>query len=828
MRHSKQKVTSNIFKSFLLFMFSFVMAQSAYSQALGSISGTILQKSNQQSLVGANVIVSGTSISTVTDSIGRFTLKNIPVKTYNILASAIGFKTLTQYNIVVKSGNESVFTFELEEESTALNEVVIKNNKRSVRAATLETPLSVQKLTTEEIRSNPGGSFDISKVIQTLPGVGGGQGGGTFRNDIIIRGGAPNENVFYLDGIEIPVINHFQTQGGSGGPQGILNVFFIEDVKLSSSAFDARYDNALSSVFQFKQKVGNANKFQGNVRASILESAVTLEGPLSQNKKTTFLLSARKSYFKPFFNNVLDAPFLPNYSDFQTKITSRINNKTTLTFIGIGAIDDFKFVAAKDITPEKLYQINSNATIQQWNYTIGVALKRSMENGFWNLALSRTTFNNQLQKYEDNENPTPESQTLKYVSSETETKLRFDINKNINDWKVAYGASAQLAEYENNTFVVLQKEVRDNSNTIVQSQINQNFNSPLNPFTRLGAFVQVGKRIFENQLGISGGIRTDMNTFTKNGMNGLQTLSPRVSLSYIMADKWTANASTGIYYKLPIYTILGYADNNGVLANQDANYTRATHYTAGFEFLPNDGLRFTIEGFYKKYGNVAVSDKDGISLANLGTNFTALGNEDVTTNGKGRTYGIEFFAQKKLTDRFFGILSYTYYRTLYSGTTSQLIASSWDNQHLLSVTWGYKFEKNWELGLKFRYQGGTPYTPFDEDASRLNYLSQGTGTLDFTKLNSQRLGGFNSSDVRIDKKFNFKKMSVDLFLDVTNWYASKNPVIPEYTWARTADNRTFQTTDGMAIKADGSNAIVTRVKNDDPQVIPTLGVIVEF
>jgi len=815
------------FKKFILSIILCLVVTSVFSQKIGSVSGTIMQKNNQQSLFGANVNIVGTNLSAAADSNGRFRILNIPVKTYNLVVSSVGFKTFTLYNIVVNSGNENVFNIELEEDAFGLGEVIVTVNKRSVIAASLETPLSVQRLTTEEIRSNPGGNFDISKVIQTLPGVGGGQGGGTFRNDIIIRGGASNENVFYLDGIEIPVINHFQTQGSSGGPQGILNVFFIEDVKLSSSAFDARYDNALSSVFQFKQKVGNANKFQGNARASISESAITLEGPLSKNKKTTFLASARKSYFQLLFQ-ALDLPFLPDFWDFQTKITHKINDKMTLNFIGIGAIDDFKFVPIKDATPEKLYQVSSSAAIQQWNYTVGASLRKSLSNGFWNLALSRTRFNNNLQKFEDNENPTEASRTLDFVSNETENKLRFDINKFKNGWKLSYGASTQLAEYDNNTFAVIQKEVRNASNIIVQPGINQNFSSPLDPFLRFGAFVQISKRAMNDRLGISGGLRTDMNTFTTEGMNGLQTLSPRISFSYVLADKWTANASTGIYYKLPVYTILGYADNNNVLVNQNAKYTRSTHYTSGFEFLPNEGLRFTLEGFYKQYGNVAVSARDGISLANLGTDFTALGSEAVNTNGKGKAYGIEFFVQKKLTDNFFGILSYTYYRSLYSGTDNKLIASSWDNQQLLSVTAGYKFPRNWELGLKFRYQGGAPFTPFDETASRLNFTSQGRGTLDFARLNTQRLGGFNSSDVRIDKKINFRKLTIDLFLDVTNWYVSRNPVIPEYTWQRTADNRTFKTTDGLAIKADGSNTIPANVKNDDPSVIPSLGVIIEF
>ena len=496
--------------------------------------------------------------------------------------------------------------------------------------------------------------------------------------------------------------------------------------------------------------------------------------------------------------------------------------------MGIGAIDEFRFEAPKDATPEKLYTINSNVLVNQWNYTVGASLKRNIPNGYWNLALSRNYFNNDIEKYEDNQNPTAANKTLDVVSAEAETKLRFDVNKSIDGWKIAYGASGQLADYANKTYSVIRKEIRDAGGNILQPAVIVNFNSPLNTFLKLGAFVQAGKRFAENRIGISAGIRTDMNTFTSGGMNGLQTLSPSISLSYVLADKFTWNSSAGIYYKIPPYTILGFADNNNVPVNKNARYQRSTHYTTGFEYLPNDGLRFTVEGFYKQYSHVPVSVLNGISLANLGTDFTLLGNEAVTTNGKGKAYGVEFFAQKKLTRNFFGILSYTFYRSLYSGSNGKYIASSWDNRHLVSVTWGYKFPRNWELGLKFRYQGGAPYTAFDETLSRLNYLSQGVGTLNYAQLNSNRLSGFNSSDVRIDKKWNLKKITIDLFLDVTNWYVAKNPAIPEYTFKRNAANTAFETTDGLPVKADGSNAIPTRVKNDDPFVTPTLGVSIEF
>ncbi len=811
----------------LLVLSFLAFAVPLFAQNTGGITGKVLDKNTQQPMEAVNIQVDGTSRGTSSDSAGYFHITNIPVGTYSVLFSSLGYKTYTLFNIVITSGNENNYTIELEEEISTLSEIVVRGTTRTVKAATIETPLSVQKVTTEEIRSNPGGNFDISKVIQTLPGVGGGAGGGNFRNDIIIRGGAPNENVFYLDGIEVPVINHFQTQGSSGGPQGILNVSFIEEVKLASSAFDAKYDNAVSSVFQFKQKNGNPNQFQGNTRLSATEFAATLEGPISREKGSTFLVSARRSYLQ-FLFQAIDLPIRPNFWDFQTKFNYPLDARTTLTFIGMGAIDEFSFAAPKKSTPEKLYVINSNANINQWNYTTGVSLKRLLKKGYLNLALSRTAFDNDIVKFEDNQNPESGNQTLDLNSRETENKLRLDVNKNLGKWKLAYGASVQSASYLNKTFAVLRKEIRDEDNVIVQPGVTVNFESPLDPFIRIGAFIQAGKRFFSDRIGVSGGLRTDMNTFTTGAMNPFNTLSPRISLSYTLTDTWTLNASAGKYYKLAPYTILGFADNQNRLVNRDADYLSSTHYATGLEFIPAEDLRFTLEGFYKKYAQVPVSVRSGISLSNLGRDFSVLGNEAVITNGNGKAYGIEFFAQKKLTERFFGILSYTWFHSQYSGADGIFYPSSWDNRHLLSLTWGYKFKRNWELGLKFRYQGGAPYTPFDETASRLNYLSQGTGTLDYSMINSQRLNAFNSSDIRIDKKWNFKHTTLDLFVDVTNWYVARNPEIPEYTFRRNEDNTGFLTTDGNSIKPDGSNAIPTRVKNDDPFFTPTIGFIVEF
>lgn len=806
-------------------LFVFLGSIQVFAQGGGILSGTVVDKNTQRPLPGMTIRLDPAGRTSLADSSGNFRFTALTPGSYTVIVSGINYVTRIFNNIQVTSGNENTISAEMEPAVKSLDSVVVSTRRNTARASSLETPLSVQRLTVEEIKRNPGGNFDISKVIQSLPGVGGGVGGGGFRNDLVIRGGSPGENVYYLDGIEVPVINHFGTQGSGGGPQGILNVNFIEDVKISTSAFDARFDNALSSVLQFKQKPGNSTRTQGNILLSATELALTFDGPIS--KKTTYLASVRRSYLQLLFK-AIDLPIRPNYWDFQFKITSKINKKTTLSVLGIGAIDEFRFAAPKEASPEKLYVLNSNPIINQWNYTVGMNLKKLVNRGFWNLALSRNTLQNSVKKYEDNENPLPGTQTLLTDSRETENKLRFDMTKNQNDWKISYGASMQWVDFNNDFFSVVRKEIRDGNGVLLQPALRVNSFTQTD-FLRYGAFLQLSRRLFDDRLAISAGLRADGNSLSNSESNPLKQLSPRVSVSYALTDKVNLSVSAGTYYKLPAYTQLAFKQiNNTTETFNPGEYIRSTHYVAGFEYIPDNALRFTVEGFYKKYSNYPVSLIDGVSLANKGTEFGSVGNEPLLQNGKGRAYGVEFFAQKKLTKRFFGIMSYTYYRSEFTGLSGSYIPASWDNHHLLSLTMGYKFGRNWELGLKFRYQGAAPYTPFDLNASRLNYLSQGVGILNFGLYNQERLPAFHASDIRIDKKWNMKRFTINIFLDINNWYGAKSYGNPQYTFRRNEANTAFLTTDGAALKADGSNAIPLILPNDDVRFTPTFGFIIEF
>lgn len=786
------------------------------------IRGSVKDKNTQEAIVGAIVSVEGTSLGVSSDLEGNYKLE-IPVGTYRLKASYIGYLALIKENVILTSGNAQIVNFEIESVANELQEVSVTFEKgKSAVATDMITPLSVQQLTTEEIKSNPGGNFDVSRVIQTLPGVGG-SGGGAARNDIIIRGGAPNENVYYLDGIEIPVLNHFQTQGSSGGATGILNVSFIEDVKLSSSAFDARYDNALASTFIIRQREGNPEKLSGNFRLSGTEAALTMEGPIS--KKTNFLASARRSYLQYLFQ-ALDLPIRPNYWDFQYKLNHKFNEKTTLTAIGVGAIDEFAFATPKKSTPENIYITRSLPYINQWNYTTGFALKHLVNKGFWNITLSRNMFNNALDKFED-PNKIEEKRTFKLRSQEIENKFRFDINKYLSGWKISGGVMAQYVKYNTALYSQVTNAVTDSAGNQIIPPVKVNFQNAIE-FFKYGAFSTVSKNLFNEKLLMSFGLRTDMNSFMKDGNNPLNTLSPRLSFAYHLLPKIDITASVGSYYKIPTYTSLGFKDAQGTLVNRSSKYIRSDHYVAGLQFLPKESLRFTLEGFYKQYNNYPVSAANGISFANQGADFGSVGSEKILSIGKGECYGLEFFVQQKLVKNIFYVVSYTFVRSSFSGIDGKLIASSWDYQHLVSATLGYKFKANWQLGLKYRLSGGAPYTPFDPTASQQNYVLLGTGILDYSKLNTQRLSTFNQLDLRIDKKINFKRTSLDLFIDVQNATLFKQQSPPSYTFKRNADNTGFETTDGQALKIDGSNGIPVIIDNNSLSVTPTLGFIFEF
>ena len=779
----------------ILFLLLFAFSLTGFSQALGVLTGKIFEE-NQSPLFGATVVLEGTTFGAITDELGQFSIPNIPPGTYTIQAGYLGFTSQTVFNFQIKSVGTPPLNFVLLETSQALDEVVVA---LSPITRPKETPLSTQSLSAVEIANYPGSNNDVVQVAQTLPGVSPSIGG--FRNDLIIRGGAPNEVVYYLDGIEIPNINHFSTQGSAGGPVGMLNVSFISDVRLSSSAFGAQYNNPLSGVLQFTQRDVNPDGFAGNFRLSASEAALTLETPLLVNKKngevkTDVLLSVRRSYLQ-FLFELIGLPIRPDYWDYQYKLNHKIDAYNSLSFVGLGSIDEFTVALPEDPTPDQQATFDQVPFINQNSNTVGATWKRRFkdQSGFMEVSLSNNSLWNTYSEYNDNASQTE----LRFQNDalESETKLRLAVNRFAEGWKWSHGLNLQRAFYENSTL-----------NTLAAYQYNTSLD-----FLNYGLFAQGSKDFLQDRLAISFGFRMDGDTFIK-GSNLLKTFSPRASASYALTPSWKLNGTAGVYYKIPPYTMLGFQNTAQEFLNQDLDYTRSTHLVLGVEKILNPTARVSLEGFYKYYSDYPVSLEDGVSIANKGAGFEVLGNEAIASVGKGKAYGLELLWQQKLMDRFFGIFSYTYFYSTFSGLNPKVFRPSvWDSRHLASFTTGYKLPRNWEVSARHRFAAATPFVPTDIPQTAQLYPKI---VLDYDRLGSQKLDPFNQLDIRIDKKWFYKAVALDFFIEVQNALANANPQPPSYGLSRDAS--------GMPVNPRS----LFQIPLEEGSIIPSFGIVIDF
>ena len=737
------------------------------AQNNGRLTGRVIDNQNLLPLEGATVIINETTIGVITDAEGYFTINDVPPQTYNIEASFLGYDSQTKFNVIVKSVGTADLLFKLDELSESLDEVVVG---KSPFRTSKETPLSTQSLSAVEIETYPGGNNDIAKVAQSLPGISPSIGG--FRNDFIIRGGAPNETVYYLDGVEIPNINHFSTQGSAGGPVGMLNVDFVREVTLSSSAFGAEYDNPLSGVLAFEQRDGNATEMATKLRIGASEAGITLNTPLFKRDKersnTTLMLSARRSYLQ-FVFELVGLPIRPDYWDYQWKINHTIDAFNSISFIGLGSIDDFSVVAPEEFDAEQQSTIEQVPIIQQKTTTIGLSWKRKFKsgNGRMQTTLSTNRLQNVFSRFSDNENQT--GLLFENDAVEHETKLRLNVTQFLAEWKLSYGTNVQLSNYSNKTLGLLE---------------NFNYASSID-FMKYGFFGKASRSYFNEKLSLSLGLRVDADSFT-TGSTLIDNLSPRLAASYQLTSdqRWKLNASIGRYYKIPTYTMLGFQDLQGNFINKNNRYTQSDHYVFGVEYNWTPTARITVEGFIKDYSQYPVSVLDQVSLANKGGGFEVLGNEPVLDTGKGKSSGIEVLFQQKLTKNFYGVLAYTHFFSEFSRANGPLLPTVWDSRNLLSFTGGYKLKRNWEVSLRYRYAGETPYVPTDVAASLAAYPRI---VLDYNRLGDVALDAFSQGDIRIDKKWNFKRLSFNFYLEVQNFLAKAVPRPQEYGIARNED-----------------------------------------
>lgn len=742
-------------KKNVLFLLLLGLLTTVSAQPTHRIKGTVIDKASRQPLEFINVLVLGLGRGGVTDAEGHFNIGEVPPGIYRLQASAVGHKTILTPEYIV-STKDLTIQIETEENLTELEGVTVT---ASPFRRDPESPVGLRVIGLQEIEKSPGANRDISRIVQSYPGVAFSPAG--YRNDLIVRGGSPSENRFYLDGVEIPNINHFSTQGASGGPVGIINADLIREVNFYTGAFPTDRGNAMSSVLDFKLRDGDMER--NSLKATLGASEVSLASNGHIGKKTSYLVSVRQSYLQ-FLFDMLGLPFLPTFTDAQFKLKTRFNANNELTILGLGGIDNMKLNTKLDGEKAE-YILSYLPKIQQETFTLGAVYRHYAGIHVQSVVVSHSYLNNRNTKYLNNDESSADNLSLKLRSVEQETKFRIENTSTFGNWKINFGANLDYSQYTNTTF---QRVYIDEGRTF-------DYHTYLGMW-RWGIFGTINYATTDERFTASLGVRTDANNFS-SGMKGMgDQLSPRLSLSYRLTDGLYLSGNAGLYYQLPPYTGLGFKDNNGAWVNKYLRYMSVSQESLGLSWHPGNTFELSAEGFYKQYDKIPFSIADGIPLACKGNDYGVIGNEALSSTAQGRAYGIEILMKWLIAKKLNLASSFTLFKSEYrNNKQSEYIASAWDNRYIFNMSGTYNFPHNWSLGMKISCIGGAPYTPYDVEKSSLvtAWNAQGRPYYDYTKYNTGRLPAFGQLDVRVDKTFYLKRCMLGFYIDLQNVTNSK-------------------------------------------------------
>lgn len=737
----------------LLFL---LLTASASAQTL---TGRVVDATTQEALPGANVAVLGPDgallAGAATDLDGAYAIEGLAPGAYRVRATFVGYETRTQTDVVIQRSRPTFLLFELREAIAEGEEVVVTAGFFDDEP---DAPVSVAALGPEEIRRTPGGLNDVSRSLLALPGV---ASGVDNRNDLLVRGGGPSENAYFVDGIEVPQINHFATQGATGGAVGLLNVDFIREATFYTGGFPARYGDAASSVLLIENRPGSPETLAGDFTVGASESALSLDGSSGPDFNWTF--SARRSYLQ-FLFQLLDLPIRPAYWDFQSRVEYTPTQKDRLVYFGLWAVDDFDIVQPEGDDFENQEIASRVADNDQRSYTQGVSWRRLVPGGFFTTAVSRS-----FQEFRFADRDEAGDPLLSNDAEEAAWRLRTD-----GDLRLAPGLALGVGGGASRETIGSEFFQRATPATPFDEDVQ--FGTDLGLWKGFG-YGQLTARALGGRLALTGGLRADATDFLDESV----VLSPRASASYDVSERVQASAALGRFTQSPELISLA-VQEDGEYVNRGLRWIDVTQVVGGLAVTPRPSLKVSLEGYYKDYADYPVSASDPrLSLANLGGDFGFVGAEPLTSEGVGRAYGVELSAQKKLTSRWYGVGAYTLGWSEFTGADGVYRPSAWDVRHNLSLTGGVRLGP-WEVGTRLTVQSGRPFTPFDLEASAEEYALSRRGVRDLDRIGAERTPAYARWDLRVDRRFAIgSRLNGVVYLDVQNVLDRENVFALEYT-----------------------------------------------
>jgi len=683
----------------------------------GLIKGRVVDMETKAPIAGVAVSIAGTEHASVSDEAGAYALPGVPLGYYAVSFEMEGYYADSRTDIIVRSGRTTFLNVELLKVRTINEEVrVVANYFPEAPAA----PVSRTEFNPEELRRDAGSAGDISRALYVVPGI---VKADEEANDLIVRGGSPAENGFYIDNVFMPNINHFPQQGASGGNISMLNMDFIENVEVFTGGFGAAFGNRLSSVFDIAYREGNRERVNGQLNLSAIGYGAQLEGPMP-GKKGAWMLSANRSYLD-LIAKALDSDNPSDYWDINSKATYDLGGRDKLTFLAIGGSSRTEY-------ENDTRELFSYATAGlNWRHLWGDA-------GYSDTALSWSFLDGTENEYWEGEG----------VHEQYDYSNKWLTLRNVNHLRLAdghrleFGAEAQNIRFRN-------WDDFDNAETRLSG-------------TSAGAFLTYLVQLFPN-VSLSAGARVDYVPLSERFH-----LSPRLSFAWVLTKRLTMNGAYGVFYQqMPLFLI---KQDPGNASQPDP---RARHVVVGFKYLLAKDVQLTLEAYDKRYADHPMSPDYPFWFVIDDVN----GDEDRFWDygalvGEGRAYarGVELTLQKKISKKLYGLLGLTYYRARYRDLLGYWRNRLFDNRFIFCVSGGYKPSRTWEVNVRWTLAGNKAFTPVDEEMS----IKYGFPYIRLEDIMAGHLDNYQNFSFRVDKRFSFRGSNLIVFLGALNLFNHQN------------------------------------------------------
>jgi hypothetical protein len=752
---------------------------------IGAVAGVVFGGDGKRA-AGVTVCIVDTGRCATSDASGSFRLTGIRAGQQHLEVRAPGLPPFVSGHVDVRAGMDASV-------EVALPQIDAVAESVTVTAPAFAPPDEVKTsgfmLAARDISASAGALQDVSRYTQSLPGVV--VGSNDFRNDLIVRGGSPLENLFVVDNVEVPNINAFATSASAGGSVGLLDSALIRDVTFLTGGYPAPFGNRVSSVLQVALREGDRERFRSQLSAGFLGAGGVVEGPIGGGKGS-WIVSARRS-FLDLFTSDIGVGGVPVIYAVNAKAVYDLSANDRVWAVNVTGIDRLRLGATVSSTSEDSELANLDIRYRGWRSAAGVNWQHLFGDrgvGLLGITHSSASVDTAYKDLLRAGTPPSEGEAIDDLiarspvvfsenSIERETTIKYDFTGfgRLFRKMQAGGAVKRL----DGRFDTRQPFGFDNPYSATAGANAFDLGLSVASYD-VGAYVQATWEPTP-RVGATFGARVDRYGYTRK-----TRVSPRLGFSYRLTNTLSWQSSFGIYYQQTSPLLLA-----AFPENRRIDPLRADHYVSGLSWVPNPSLRVRAEAYWKEYRDYPVATEyPSVTLANIGDTFDVRESLfPLGSLGRGRSAGFELSLEKQFAGRWFGQANLATSRTRHAGADGILRPGAFDYPIVANLVGGYRLSERWELAGRFAYLAGRPYTPFDLALS----TAQRRAVYDQSQVNALRASPYVRIDLRVDRTILAGKRPLLVFAGVQNVTNRRN--FAGYSWDRRNNRPRFDEQQGL-------------------------------